>query len=191
MRKRSTVPPYCTTQSLSVKCSYSCGRQTQLCCDSMCQAGSFRMISGLWLTRQLELPDPMFVEKVMPLDTQQRLKFEHRFHPFRQLVQPKPLEYAQYVNDSTIPPTAPPATVFKQAVECFKRCQVTVDKLRAIAKASPGSVADAAGIAAAGALTETCEKWKEVCTRQLHLFSCDRSVLTLPYGAALSVRRCV
>jgi hypothetical protein len=126
------------------------------------QAGSFRMISGLWLSRQLELPTPMFVEKVMPLDTQQRLKFEHRFHPFRQLIQPKPLEYAQFVNDSTIPPNTPPVAIFKQAVECFKRCQVNVDKLRTLAKASPGPGADAGGIAAAAALVGTCEKWKEV-----------------------------
>ena len=120
------------------------------------------MISGLWLTRQLKLPDPLFVEQVMPLDTQQRLKFEHRFHPFRQLVQPKPLEYAQYVNDCTIPPTAPPVAIFKQAIECFKRCQVNVDKLRAVAKTTPGPGADAGGISAAVALTKTCEKWKEV-----------------------------
>ena len=120
------------------------------------------MISGLWLTRQLELPDPLFVEQVMPLDTQQRLKFEHRFHPFRQLFQPKPLEYAQYVNDFTIPPSASPIAIFKQAIECFKRCQVNVDKVRAVAKASPGPGVDSAGILAAAAVVETSEKWKEV-----------------------------
>lgn len=45
---------------------------------SLC-AGAFRMISGLWLSRQLDLPMPAFVDKIMPLDEQQRLKFEHRF----------------------------------------------------------------------------------------------------------------
>ena len=120
------------------------------------------MICGLWFSRQLELPDPLFVEKVMPLDSHQRLKFEHRFQPFRQLVQPKPLEYAQYVHDCTIPPTVQPVAIFKQAIECFKRCQVNIDKLRTVANASPGPGADSSGVAAAQALSETCEKWKEV-----------------------------
>ena len=77
-------------------------------------AASFRMLSGLWLTRQLTLPTPLFVEKVMPLDAQQRLKFEHRFAPFQLLIQPKPLEYEQYVNDSTIPQDCEPNPIFKQ-----------------------------------------------------------------------------
>ena len=34
--------------------------------------------------------------------------------PFRQLMQPKPLEYAQYVNDSTIPEGTDPVAIFKQ-----------------------------------------------------------------------------
>lgn len=109
------------------------------------------MISGLWLSRQLDLPMPMFVDKVMPLDEQQRLKFEHRFQPFRQLIQPKPLEYAQFVNDSTIPEGTDPTAIFKQAVECFKRCQVNVDKLRAVAKGqggAPGEAPDLGGMAA-------------------------------------------
>ena len=55
-----------------------------------------------------------------------------------------------------------------QAVECFKRCQVNVDKLRTVAKGqggTPGEAPDLGGIAAAEALIPTCEKWKEVCDR--------------------------
>ena len=91
-------------------------RVEQLLMDAqraMC-AASFRTLSGLWLTRQLALPTPLFVEKVMPLDAQQRLKFEHRFAPFQLLIQPKPLEYEQYVNDSTIPQDCEPNPIFKQ-----------------------------------------------------------------------------
>eukprot|EP01048_Picozoa_sp_COSAG05_P001395 COSAG05_NODE_47_length_24712_cov_26.673844_11_plen_839_part_00 len=141
-------------------------------------AASFRFLSGLIHTGQLNMPKHNLLAKLMPsMDTvrQQRLQFSHRFEPFRQLLQPTPLQWDQYVHDCAIPSNVSAAGIFKQASDYYKSCAQNLDKMLALGRPNSSGhenkYVEEQTIAMVKGHGEMIEQWKEVCTQNLAVLS--------------------